>query len=161
MKAIGPDVVERTWKRMASLTSDEIIPKAQRINADQPYVLAYLLGVDDDILNQDERGLLVYLGMVVFEMMRQGSKPLPLVTGDILDTALERNLEIVESCRGRGSTKLREAARKMVTGYGQPEVLGYVLEALMEDSEEDSSVRDEMKGMIMTHLKTLIDCLNE
>ncbi len=146
--------------RMASLTSYEIIPKTQRINAEQPHVLAYLLGVDDDILNQDERDLLVYLGLVVFEMMRQGSKPPPVVTGDMLDEALERNLEIVESWWGRGSPKLVETVRKMVTGYGQPEVLRYVLEALMEDSEEDSSVRDEMKGMIMIHLKTLIDCLD-
>ena len=36
----------------------------------------------------------------------------------------------------------------------------YILEALWEDAEEDSSVRDMMKGMITIHLKTLLECLD-
>ncbi len=48
----------------------------------------------------------------------------------------------------------------MVTGHGQPEVVRHGLQALMEESEEDSLIRDQMKGMIMIHLKTLIDCLD-
>jgi hypothetical protein len=50
VKAIGPGVVERTWKRMASLTYDDVILKTQRIGAEQPHVLAYLFGVDDEVL---------------------------------------------------------------------------------------------------------------
>ncbi len=75
-------------------------------------------------------------------MMRQGPGPLPVVTGDMLDRALERNLEIVESYRGRGSPTHKETVRKIVTGHGRSEVLCYVSEALIEDSGEDSSVRD-------------------
>ncbi len=160
MKAIARDVVERTWKKMASLTHGEIVQVSRRISADQPYVLAYLLGVDEDVLNQDERELLVYLGIVVFEMMRQGSKPLPRVTDEMLERALGENLEFVERCRGRGFRELLETVGNLVRSYGQPEILRYVLEALMEDSEEGTLIRDQMKGLIMIHLKTLIDCFD-
>jgi len=160
MKAIARDVVERTWKKMASLTHGEIVRVSRRISADQPYVLAYLLGVDEDVLNQDERELLVYLGIVVFEMMRQGSKPLPRVTDEMLERALGENLEFVERCRGRGFRELLETVGNLVRSYGQPEILRYVLEALMEDSEEGTLIRDQMKGLIMIHLKTLIDCFD-
>ena len=145
---------------MPSLTYDDVILKTQRIGAEQPHVLAYLLGVDDHILNQDERDLLAYLGMVVFEMMCQGSKHPPRVKRGMLRRALEKNLEVVESCRGRGSNELVETVRKMLTGYGQPEVLRYILEAIWEDSEEGTCIRDRMKGMILIHLKTVLDCLD-
>ncbi|MDP2948725.1 MAG: hypothetical protein Q8P22_04230 [Chloroflexota bacterium] len=39
--------------------------------------LAYLLTVNHDILNQDERELLFYLGVVVWQAMSQGASLYP------------------------------------------------------------------------------------
>ena len=45
--------------------------------------------------------------------------------------------------------------------YNQIEVLRYVVEALMEELETDSEVRDEYIGIMMIYLKTVIDCLDQ
>ena len=41
------------------------------------------------------------------------------------------------------------------------EVLKYVVEALMEETEEDALIRDDNKGIMMIYLKTIIDCFDE
>jgi hypothetical protein len=49
-----------------------------------------------------------------------------------------------------------------VKNYGQPEVLGYVVEALVEAVEdEDLSLTDDNLGVMMIDLKTVIDCFNQ
>lgn len=87
MEPVPAEIVEKTWKRMASLSPRTIPKLIQRMTKEQPVVLAYLMAVDDDILNQDERELLLYLGVVIWQIMSQGAKPLPRVTEEILDDA--------------------------------------------------------------------------
>jgi len=128
---------------------------------EQPLILSYLLTVDDDILNQDERELLLYLGTVVWQMMSQGETPLPEITEEILDDVEKSNLKMLESLEGESEDGFVDVVEKIIDNYPQPEVLGYVLEALMEEPEEGGPIRDESKGIMMLDLKTVIDCFNK
>jgi hypothetical protein len=49
---------------------------------------------------------------------------------------------------------------RIINSYGQPEVLRYVVEALMEEPEEHCLIRDENKGIMLLDLKTVIDCFD-
>ena len=160
MKPIPAEVVERTWKRVASRSVRGISQLVRRMSKRQPYVLQYLLAVGHDILNQDERELLIYLGVVVWQIMSQGSKSLPVVSGDMLDEAERRNLQELDYLGGETITDPVDLTRKMIGGYGQSEVLRHVVEALMEEPEEDCLIRDELKGIIMLDLKNVIDCFD-
>ena len=160
MDAIPAEVVERTWKRIGGISVRRSPRLARRMEKEQPVAVAYLLAVDHDILNQDERHLLFYLGMVVWRAMSQGAKPLPRVTEAALDEAEEGNLKLVEYLRSESEAGFVEAARTMLLSYGQPEVLKYVVEALMEEPEEGTLIRDENRGLMMLNVKTLIDCFD-
>ena len=48
----------------------------------------------------------------------------------------------------------------MISGYSQPEVLKYVVEAIMEQPDEDCVIRDENLGVMFLDLKTVIDCFD-
>jgi len=50
--------------------------------------------------------------------------------------------------------------RNRPKGYGQPEVLKHVVEALMEEPEEGCLIRDANKGIMFLDLKTVIDCFD-
>jgi hypothetical protein len=126
----------------------------------QPNVLAYLLAVDHDILNQDERELLLYLGVVVWQIMSQGPHRLPRVTQKALDEAEMRNAEMLEQLQKGPEAGSLDAARRMVDSYGQPELLRFVIEALMEEPEEGCLIRGVNTGIMMLDLKTVIDCLD-
>ena len=55
MKPISASVVEKTWQRVAGLTPREGKSLAERFVAAQPVLAAYLMAVDHDLLNDEER----------------------------------------------------------------------------------------------------------
>ena len=69
--------MEKTWQRIGGMNPEEMPPLINIMKEQQPLILAYLMAVDHDVLNQDERELLLYLGVVVWQIMSQGSKQLP------------------------------------------------------------------------------------
>ncbi|MCL0078760.1 hypothetical protein M1O56_03740 [Dehalococcoidia bacterium] len=160
MDPISIDIVARTWKRMASLSEHKAQKLAWQMQKEQPVVVAYLLAVDHDILTQDERELLFYIGTVVWQIMSRGSKPLPTITEEDIDDAEARNIKMTEYLQGETETGFVEATRTILNNYGQPEVLRYVVEALMEEPEKDVVIRDDSIGALFLDLKTVVDCFD-
>jgi hypothetical protein len=158
--SISAEVVETIWQRIASKPARGAQKLVNRMSKEQPVVLAYLMAVDTDIFNQSEREVLLFLGVVVWQIMLQKTRPLTKVTEEILDKAEADNLKMAEYLRGETEAGFEEATRKIIGNYKQPEVLRYVVEAIMEDTEESSPIREENKGIMLLDLKTVIDCLD-
>jgi len=158
--SISAEVVERTWQSVAALSPREGQKLIERMTKEQPVILAYLMAIDSDIFNDDERQTLLYLGVVVWQIMLQGIRPLPKVTEKTLDKAEAKNLKMAEYLQSETEAGFEEATRKIIGSYGQPEVLRYVVEAIMEDTEESSPIREENKGNMFLDLKTVIDCFD-
>ncbi len=118
------------------------------------------MAVDSDIFNEDERQVLLFLGVVVWQIMLQGVQRLSRVTEKTLDKAEAANLKMTEYLQGETDNGFEEVTRKMIGSYGQPEVLRYVVEAIMEDTEESCPIRDENRGTMFLDLKTIIDCFD-
>jgi len=160
MEPISAEAVEKTWKRVASL-SPRVAPKLiQRMTKEQPVILAYLLAVDHDIFNDDERQLLLYVGVVIWQIMSQGVQPLTMVSEAVLDAAERNNVKMAEYLQGETEEGFLQATRMMISSYNQPEVLKYVVEAIMEEPEEGCVIRDENRGIMLLDLKTVIDCFD-
>ena len=162
MERIPANVVENTWDQMGVL-SPEVAPELiQRFEVEQPAVLAYLMAADNDDLNQDERELLLFLGLTVWQIMTQGTQQPPPVTLEMLEEAETRNVGWLESLEQKAIGHEDEAGLAMVQEYKQADVLQGVLEALMDDDEQDDpgEIRDESKGLLLLSLKTIIDCLD-
>ena len=106
MDQITSEIVEETWKRMAAMSGREAQELAKLFVKQQPVVASYLLVVDSDVLNQDERQLLFYLGTVVWQMMSQGKTPLPTVTEDDLSGLRTQISRWWNICRARQKAAL-------------------------------------------------------
>jgi hypothetical protein len=91
--------------------------------------------------------------------MSQGSAPLSLVTEKALDKAEESNMKMIEYLMDESEPDFTETTRTMIENYGQPEVLRYVVEALVE-AAEDEEVSEDHIGIMMLDLKTVIDCFH-
>jgi len=161
MEPISPEIVEKTWKKMAQMSSPQETQKMVTLmSKKQPFILAYLMAVGSDIFNQDERELLFYIGMNVWQMMFQGSTPLPKIKGKILDKTEKANMKMIEHLKDKADIEFIDSVEKIINNYSQPELLKYVIEALMEETEEGCQIRDENIGIMAIYLKTVIDCLN-
>jgi hypothetical protein len=161
MDRIPTDVVEAMWDRMAELPASEAPGLVKAFEEQQPAVLAYLMAAEGDELNQEERELLLFLGLTVWQIMTQGTTAPPFVSAEMLQAAETRNLDWLESLEQKANAHEDEAGIAMVTSYAQPDVLRGVLEALMEEDTGDPGlIRDESKGLLLLSLKTVIDCLD-
>jgi hypothetical protein len=145
---------------MGTMPPHQMPKLIDRISKQQPLVLAYLLATGEQLFNQDERELFLYLGVVVWQIMSRGNKPLSKVTEATLDRMEENNMKMLEYLEGESEADFIEAVEKMLKNYNQQEVLKYVIEALMED-EEDFFITDESKGLMLLYLKTVIDCFDK
>ena len=172
MNTVPEEIVEQTWEELSDLSFEESEELIHDLTEEQPYVLAYLMGIGTDILNEGEREVLLYLGMTVWKMMDNASlHNLPRVTDIDLDAADKRNLQVLETLEGESPGDFYATVKRFMTDYNQPEILKFVVETLMEeegdlfefdeDDEEIEEVREEMKGMMMIFLKTLIDSLDK
>ena len=163
MKLISSDIVEKTWKKTGGMTPQEIQEMIDFMSKEQPIILAYLMAVGNDVFNQDERELLLYLGVVVWQIMSQAQADtaLPISTEDTLDRVEKSNMNMLESLEGESDAGFIAATEKIINNYSQPEVLKYVVEALTEEPEADCLIRDENKGIMTIYLKTVIDCFNK
>ena len=145
MNPISSDIVEKTWKKVGGITPLKAQKMIDLMGKEQPLILAYLMASGDDILNQNERELLLYLGVVVWQIMSQGTTPLPEIADEILDEVENSNIKILENLEDESEAGFIETVETLMNNYNQPEVLRYIIEALMEESEEGCLIRDENK----------------
>ena len=160
MNPIPADVVEKTWKKITETSPQEAPEIIARMSKQQPLILTYLMAIGDELFNQDERELFVFLGITVWQIMSNGDTPLPKVTEEMIDEVEESNFKMLEYLEGESETDFMETTENMLENYNQQEVLRYVLEALMEEPEEDCEIREENQGLMMIYLKTVIDCFD-
>lgn len=161
MNKISAEIVERTWKEMSTMSPLNYPKLINKFSKEQPFILTYLIAVDGQQFNEDERELLLYLGVVVWMMMSRGNNPLPKVTEKMIDDAEEKNIKMLEYLEGETETDFYETTDTILQDYNQPEVLRYVVEALMEDDDEDVDIQEENIGLMMIYLKTVIDCFDK
>ncbi|MCI0474759.1 MAG: hypothetical protein L0Y55_00775 [Anaerolineales bacterium] len=159
MKPISAEIVETTWKRIADFSAREGKALAEKFAAEQPIVMAYLMAVDAELFDEEERELLFYLGAAVWQMLTQGDAPLPQVTEQMIDQAEAANQAMLEPLANAPDDAARAVMAKLLQDYAQPEVFKYVVTALME-SAQDEGIREENLGVMMVDLKTVIDGLN-
>lgn len=160
MQPVNARTVEATWKEMSCASRRDAQQWIEEMEAEQPVVLAYLLAVDYDFLNQHERELLLYLGVAVWRMMCRGGCRPPTVTEQLLDSIERRKVKELERLVGKGSRVLARASRDLVSRSRQPELLRYVVEALMEEDEPGCAIRPDAKGLMMISLLTVIEALD-
>jgi hypothetical protein len=163
MQTISEEIVEREWEKMANLPLDDVPRVIQRMEKEQPMILAFLMAIDDEVFNQDERGLLLHLGATVCEIMRQGAPRPKRVSEKRMDEFIERTDKMLEYFLEEPPENFEDSVRLIYQNHNQVNVLRYVVEALFEldEDEEASEVRDEMKGLLFMHLKTVVEALDQ
>ena len=160
MNPIPADIVEKTWIQMAAMSPEDAPEMIDRMTQEQPLILTYLMAVGDELFNQDERELLLFLGIVIWKIMQQGDTPLPEITEEMIDEVEESNFNMLEYLDGESEKEFNETTAAMIENFNQKEILAHVLEAIMEEPEEGCEITEENQGMLLIYLKTVIDCFD-
>jgi hypothetical protein len=162
MDPISEKIVEDTWKEVGSTSLTDAPLIAKEFSSQQPYVSVYLLASGGDELNQDEREVLYYVGLMVWKIMTKGSKKIEKISAEALENAEDNNWAMVEDLsKVKEEIDFIKVIESFVENYNQKNVLKYVLEVLLEHDPDEVNLRKQNIGMMFIYLKTVIDCLDQ
>ena len=161
MPTIPEEVVESTWREVASLDPADGAKLMDDAAHRQPALLAYVMA-STDRWRPEVSELAVYLYYVVLQMfevsapggLQQESMP-------ALDQQVERNESLMDRLQPAHERFLERAAE--IESVKQPFVLRYVSEALLEDEHPDITppLTDEETGRLYLTHKIVVDALDE
>jgi hypothetical protein len=160
MKPVNAEIVEQTWKRVGGIQPEEAHILIDTMGREQPFLLAYLTAMGKAYLTEDELGLLLHMGLVAWQAMREEGGGLPMVTEEELDAAESRNSRMLEYLEAESETGFYDAAEKVFKSCNQYEIMKYTIEALTEEPEEGMIMRDESIGPMFMYLKTVVDAMD-
>ncbi|MEK9135820.1 MAG: hypothetical protein AAB393_01750 [Bacteroidota bacterium] len=158
---ISAETVTRVLESMSTMSDAQAQAIVTQMGKRQPEVLAYLLATsENEAFDQDERQVFFYIGMVIWQIMKQHPNGRDRITETQLERAEKANEDLLEKMASDSSGDFSSATQSMIENYPEPEVLRYLTQALMEDEEgnpDNPPIRDENLGLAFLSLKIVLD----
>ena len=159
MKTIPEEIVEKTWQEVAGFSPDKAKREMTKIGNIQPELFAFVMESSEE-MGQEVRELAIYIFLVVYRMFQKSHRKIIKISSEEIIKCCEQNEGLLERLEGADEKILDRIAS--VQTSRQPDVVKYVVDALMEEDEgEDAlALTEEQKGFLFLLLKTVIDVLD-
>src|SRR5262245_55434495 len=96
MKTISGRVIDRTWKRINETTEENAQLLMEGMAKQQPFVVVYLLAVEETMMKGDDRGQLMLIGLILWKIFSAENPALATVSKEALEAAEEANIKFLE-----------------------------------------------------------------
>jgi hypothetical protein len=161
MKTISGKIIDRTWKKINETTEEDAQQLMDGMAKQQPFIVAYLLAVEETMMSGEDRGQLMLIGLILWKIFSAENRELVTVSKDVLEAAEETNIKFLEELEAGSEMDHMRALQHLMSTYNQIEVLNAVIEALMSGHEDEPELAGEHIGLALLHLKTVVDCLDQ
>jgi hypothetical protein len=160
MEPISEELVEETWREFAGFSTARAEKEMIKISKNQPNLLAFMMEFTQE-LNQDAKGLAIYMFCVIYSIFQKDSKTeIKIVSPEKIVKCYDDNEKLIESLEGAHDKFFERIAGLQFSE--QPFVMKYLVETLTEAPEEEDPVplTDQDTGTLFLLLKTVIDLLD-
>jgi hypothetical protein len=158
MTTISEDIVDSTWREVASFRSRDAWRAMEKVTKRQPALLAYVMAETRDC-GSDAQELAIYLFFVVLRMFdRLPGHRLKRVTIEQVERHAAENEAMLERLGSAHERFLERAAQ--VQAETQPHVFRYLTEAILEGDDPELELTEEESGLLFLVLKTVVDLLD-
>ena len=161
MKTISGKIIDRTWKRINEASEEEAQRLLDVMAKQQPFIVAYLLAVEETLMAENERGRLMLIGLILWEIIFAENPGLRSVTMDDLEAAEQVNIKFLEELEAGSEMDHMAGLQHLMNTYNQVPLLSAVIESLMAEDAEEPELASENIGLVLLHLKTVLDCLDQ
>ncbi|MBL7177272.1 MAG: hypothetical protein ISS66_15720 [Desulfobacteraceae bacterium] len=161
MGTISEELVEGTWQEFAGFSPEQVQKEILKVSKDQLYLVAFMMEFTQD-LNQEVRELAIYIFYVICRMFQKSSKKrIKRISPEEVINCYQKNEHLIETLEGVHERFLERIAGVQLSG--QPYVMKYVVETLIEAPEGEDSVdlTEDDIGYLFLLLKTVVDMLDE
>ena len=161
MKTITGKIIDRTWKRINETTEEDAQRLMDEMAKNQPFIVAYLLAVEETMMRPEDRGQLMLIGLIVWKIFTAEYPQLKSISREELESAEEKNIKFLEELEAGSEMEHMSALQNLMATYNQIDVLNSVIEALMAGNEDEPELAGEHIGLALLHLKTVVDCFDQ
>ena len=162
MKTIPEKIIDRAWKRLNEAAPDDNERCIDALAKAQPFVLAYLMAVEETLRGDEEaRGGLLLLGVLFWQVLSDENPHMSQVSIERLERAEEANVKFIEELEAGSEMDHMNALTTLMATYNQAPLLNAGIAALMSGNEEEPEMVRESIGLELLHLKTVLDCLDQ
>jgi deoxyribodipyrimidine photolyase len=160
MEPIPEKIVERTWQEVAGFSPLKANNEMMKIGNSQPELLAFMMELTRE-MDQEVRELGIYMFFVVYRMFQKAKRKIKRISTKEISECYEYNESLIERLEVAHEKLLDRAVSIQVSR--QPYVVKYVVDALVEEEEEEGplALTEEQKGFLFLLLKTVIDVLDQ
>lgn len=151
------EVVTQTWQRISQLPPEQAPVLVEQMQNEQPVVLSFLVSLDELPFNYYERESIFYIGLVTWQIMKQSERVLQEVTVEKMRQAEDKNVDLLERLMDTDEVEFVTSVQRLISNHAEPEVLRYIVEAIIEESEEEPGFQAENTGLAFIHLKIVLD----
>lgn len=156
---ITEQIVDETWQEVADWPEDKATEEMVALAGRQPHLLAFVTGHAEE-MSEDGAELAVYLFFNVVRMFEKGAGELKLVPADAILKRFEANEKLLAGLTEAHPKFFEQVARASIDR--QPHVMGYVVEAILEEPEDEPlDIEEDDYGTIFLLLLTVVDVLDE
>ncbi|RPH92173.1 MAG: hypothetical protein EHM72_17775 [Calditrichaeota bacterium] len=161
MKTITQHTVTEVWQQHAELDFFQIEKQIAAFSKEQPLLVSYLTTSNEEFYNFEEKQLLLYLGVAVWQMFKRSGTAIKKCTSALLLEKQQKNLEMMEYLEGEIQGDFAGTVRSILDNDNQRFIFRHVFHALFEEELNPKYIRAQNKGLLFVDLKTLIDCLDQ
>jgi hypothetical protein len=161
MEPLSEELVEKTWEEFAAFPPEQAQKETAIISKNQPNLLAFMMEFTQE-LSQEVKELAIYMFYVLYRMFQKNSKKkIKRISAEEIITSYEKNEHFIKSLEGVHDKFFERIAGVQLSG--QPYVMKYVVETLMEAPEDEDPVAltEEDMGYLFLLLKTVVDLLDQ
>lgn len=159
---ISYDEIIEELEYMDTLSETDVPKIVNRMTKEQPNLLAYLMaaGKRDDLFDQYEAEIILFIGIVLWQVIKKNYRQFPKVKDKVLDQIEKKNEDFLEMLSSDSEGDFLSVVGEMVKTYPEPELLRYISEAIFEqDDPDDPPIREENTGLAFFYLKTVLDVI--
>lgn len=158
MQFVPDSIIDAVIDELDNLSDEQYERRMEQFAEAQPVVVAYLFNEENfHLLNEDEKGYLQYLALIVWTANTRVNGPGETVGEEMIGEAEERNYETLEASAAK---HFRERLDAFFENTPQEDLLAFAEEAVLEDDDDaDALVSKEGREPIFIALKTVIDVL--
>jgi hypothetical protein len=149
---IQETTIERVLKRLESGTDDFDV-EIQDFAEEQPHLAAYLTNEDSDTLNEEERTLLLFGAIVIYQSVVDERTVPNVISETMIGQTEEENYALMPE---KGA--FRDRLTPFFEDSDEEELLAFAEDLIVAEADEEGITKEAREPMFIA-LKTVVDCL--
>ncbi len=162
MNPISENTIYNAFEEIGNLNQEESQKLVNNWSETQPNILFYLFTFGKDILNETEKQLQFFLGIVICHSFTMVNDKLKLIEQNTIINNEEKNRQFFSLLNDKSPEEANKLLDGIIADYPQADLFKVMLITVMDEFDNDESqIQEENLNSILICLKTIIDSFTE